>query len=153
MDRSHLANATGVTLATLSGTERSGSCQEHLIYLILEKCKRVQEVQIFHDFHLIFALLPAGLKNVKIVRIRVKVINGIQLFEALREDIHLLQLALKHSQNRCSTWVKAMIRGRYSWRALSKASLASSASFCALVAATTEALASVMLPWGANTQD
>ena len=153
MDRSHLANATGVTLATLSGTERSGSCQEHLIYLILEKCNRVQEVQIFHDFHLIFALLPAGLKNVKIVRIRVKVINRIQLFEALREDIHLLQLALKHSQNRCSTWVKAMIRGRYSWRALSKASLASSASFCALVAATTEALASVMLPWGANTQD
>ena len=146
MDRSHLANATGVTLTTLSGTERSGSCQEHLIYLILEKCNRVQEVQIFHDFHLIFALLPAGLKNVKIVRIRVKVINGIQLFEALREDIHLLQLALKHSQNRCSTWVKAMIRGRYSWRALSKASLASSASFCALVAATTEALASVMLP-------
>ena len=146
MDRSHLANATGVTLTTLSGTERSGSCQERLIYLILEKCKRVQEVQIFHDFHLIFALLPAGLKNVKIVRIRVKVINGIQLFEALREDIHLLQLALKHSQNRCSTWVKAMIRGRYSWRALSKASLASSASFCALVAATTEALASVMLP-------
>ena len=138
MDRSHLANATGVTLATLSGTERLGSCQDHLIYLILKKC--------FHDFYLIFALLPAGLKNVKIVRIRVKVINGIQLFEALREDIHLLQLALKHSQNRCSTWVKAMIRGRYSWRALSKASLASSASFCALVAATTEALASVMLP-------
>ena len=94
MDRSHLANATGVTLATLSGTERSGSCQEHLIYLILEKCNRVQEVQIFHDFHLFFALLPAGLKNVKIVRIRVKVINRIQLFEALREDIHLLQLAL-----------------------------------------------------------
>ena len=94
MDRSHLANATGVTLATLSGTERLGSCQEHLIYLILEKCNRVQEVQIFHDFHLFFALLPAGLKNVKIVRIRVKVINGIQLFEALREDIHLLQLAL-----------------------------------------------------------
>ena len=150
MDRSHLANATGVTLATLSGTERSGSCQEHLICLILEKCNRVQEVQIFH---LIFALLPAGLKNVKIVRICVKVINRIQLFEALREDIHLLQLALKHSQNRCSTWVKAMIRGRYSWRALSKASLASSASFCALVAATTEALASVMLPWGASTQD
>ena len=152
MDRSHLANATGVTLATLSGTERSGSCQEHLIYLII-KCNRRRLVQIFLDFHLIFALLPAGLKNVKIVRIRVKVINRIQLFEALREDIHLLQLALKHSQNRCSTWVKAMIRGRYSWRALSKASLASSASFCALVAATTEALASVMLPWGANTQD
>ena len=130
MDRSHLANATGVTLATLSGTERSGSCQEHLICLILEKCNRVQEVQIFHDFHLFFALLPAGLKNVKIVRIRVKVINRIQLFEALREDIHLLQLALKQSQIRCSTWVKAMIRERYSWRALSKASLASSASAC-----------------------
>ena len=45
-----------------------------------------------------------------------------------------------------STCVKAMMRGRYSWRALSKASLASSASFCAFVAATTDALASVMLP-------
>ena len=39
-----------------------------------------------------------------------------------------------------------MMRGRYSWRALSKASLASSASFWAFVAATTDALASVMLP-------
>ena len=44
------------------------------------------------------------------------------------------------------TCVKAMIRGRYSCRALSKASLASSASFWAFVAATTDALASVMLP-------
>ena len=43
-----------------------------------------------------------------------------------------------------------MMSGRYSWRALSKASLASSASFWAFVAATTDALASVMLPFEKN---
>ena len=46
--------------------------------------------QVF-DSHLLFALLPTALQDVKVVRIRVKVIHSVQLLEALREDVHLLE--------------------------------------------------------------
>ena len=97
--------------------------------------------------YLLFALLPTGLEDVKVVGVRVKVVHGIQLLEALGEDVHLDWIGFGNNHQQCSTWVNAMMSGRYSWRALSKASLASSASFWAFVAATTDAFASVMFPW------
>ena len=45
--------------------------------------------QVFHS-HLLFAFLPTGFQDVKVVRIRVKVVHSVQLLEALREDVHLL---------------------------------------------------------------
>ena len=39
--------------------------------------------------YLLFALLPTGLEDVKVVGVRVEVVHGIQLLEALGEDVHL----------------------------------------------------------------